>query len=141
MGLINVERLEEFKTFVREYPGLKNEVRDGKASWQRLYEEWYLYGSDDAQWNRYKPADSSAKESIQKSDALTGVEVMTQAFDYFQKMDIDKVQKTMGTVQQFIQIFQTMQGGKGSAAIGAASGLAASTPRRNYSGFFSQFDD
>ena len=142
-----MQRVEEFKDFVREHPGLKQVVREGKSTWQKLYEEWYLYGADDAQWKHYKAEketeekseSSSMEETAAKFDVTNGVEVMTQAFEYLQKMDIDKVQKTMGTVQQFIQIFQTMQGGKG-AALGAAGALAAKS-RPNYSGFFSQYDD
>ena len=47
-------QLDEFKSFVRKYPGLKNDVRSGKATWQSIYEEWYLYGEDDSQWEKYK---------------------------------------------------------------------------------------
>jgi len=127
---------------VREHPGLKERVRGGNSSWQNLYEEWYLYGSDDKQWSRYKDNDTSTSTSTnegtsdEKADQLSGVEMMTQAFEYFQKVDIDKVQKTMGTFQQFIQIFQTMQGGKG-----AGRPMIGPTPKQNFSGFFSQFDD
>ena len=140
MGLIRVEKIDEFKEFVRQYPGLKNEVRDGRSSWQNLYEEWYLYGSDDAQWDRYKSSENVSKpESDGKVDPTSGVEVMTQAFEYLQNMDIDKVQKTMGTIQQCIQIFQTMQGGKGGAI--GSGGMPSPRPKQNFSGFFSQFDD
>lgn len=31
-------QLDEFKSFVRKYPGLKNDVRSGKATWQSIYE-------------------------------------------------------------------------------------------------------
>jgi len=139
-----VEKITEFKDFVREHPGLKESVRSGNTSWQNLYEEWYLYGSDDRQWSPYKNTNTtpptSSMTSNEKADQLSGAEMMTQAFDYLQKVDMDKVQKTMGTFQQFIQIFQTMQGGKGGAA-GAAGAALGSIPRQNYSGFFSQFDD
>ena len=65
--------------------------------------------------------------------------MMAQAFQYLQKMDMNKVQQTMGTVQKFIQIFQTMQGGKGA---GAATGLgAAASQRQSFPGLFSKFDD
>ena len=143
-----MEKVTEFKEFVREHPGLKDSVRNGNTSWQNLYEEWYLYGSDDKQWSPYKndaipvtnttePANEVASNSNERADQLSGAEMMTQAFEYLQKVDVDKVQKTMGTFQQFIQIFQTMQGGKG----GAVGGALGRMPKQNYSGFFSQFDD
>jgi len=134
-----VEKITEFKEFVREHPGLKDSVRGGNTSWQNLYEEWYLYGSDDKQWGPYKENVTPVNQitSSEQADQLNGAEMMTQAFEYLQKVDIDKVQKTMGTFQQFIQIFQTMQGGKGAATGAMLGGM----PKQNYSGFFSQFDD
>lgn len=135
-----MEKITEFKEFVREHPGLKDSVRNGNSSWQNLYEEWYLYGSDDKQWSRYKDNDAPVSEVVskEKTEQLNGAEMMTQAFEYLQKVDIDKVQKTMGTFQQFIQIFQTMQGGKGQHIGGPMIGP---TSKQNFSGFFSQFDD
>jgi len=144
-----MEKVNEFKEFVRSHPGLRDEVSSGKSTWQNLYETWYLYGSEDGQWGQYKPESSTSDsenptvktEVVDSRSDLSGPEMVAQAFEYLQKIDIDKVQKTMGTFQQFIQIFQTMQGGKGagSAAAGMLGGSAM--PKQNYSGFFSQFDD
>jgi len=141
------KQLEEFKEFVRKHPGLRTLVRDGQATWQTLYEEWYLYGESDSQWNKYKEelkdkneSQSESKGSETKensgssSGTLSGTEMMTQAIQYIQKMDMNKVQQTMGTVQQFIQIFQSMQGGKGS-------GGSAPSPKQSFPGLFSKFDD
>jgi len=152
------DKLNEFKDFVRNHPGLKDEVSSGKSTYQSFYEAWYLYGPDDKQWTRYKEGSSASSNStdevVANSDSetdaksesginLNAPEMVAQVFEYLQKVDIDKVQKAMGTVQQFIQIFQTMQTGKGAAAGGLASlmGSKATTPKQNYSGFFSQFDD
>ena len=147
-----MEKVNEFKEFVRSHPGLKDEVGSGKSTWQNLYETWYLYGADDGQWNQYRSETSTSEspasetstvkaEVVDSRSDLSGPEMVAQAFEYLQKVDIDKVQKTMGTFQQFIQIFQTMQGNKGagSAAAGMLGGNAMS--KQNYSGFFSQFDD
>ena len=155
------KRVEEFKDFVRKYPGLKTVVRDGQTTWQSLFEEWYLYGEDDSQWDKYKnskPAAAepsgekktankkgSGKESPSEKDDkaktgvdgllsnISGTEMVTHALNYIQKMDMNKVQQTMGTVQQFIQIFQTMQGPKSP---GPSPGQKQSFP-----GLFSKFDD
>lgn len=151
-------QLDEFKQFVRKYPGLKYDVRNGKATWQSIYEEWYLYGEEDSQWEKYKevPTESSTSkapatntngnnatnsESKTSNSTMSGAEMMTQAFQYLQKMDMNKVQQTMGTVQKFIQIFQSFQGGSGSGT-GAGSALgAAASQRQSFPGLFSKFDD
>ena len=149
-------QLDEFKSFVRKYPGLKNDVRSGKATWQSIYEEWYLYGEDDSQWEKYKEVTQESNQSAPATDktksetkstttsnsssaTLSGTEMMAQAFQYLQKMDMNKVQQTMTTVQKFIQLFQTMQGGKGA---GTAAGLgAAASQKQSFPGLFSKFDD
>ena len=144
--------IEEFKEFVRTRPGLREAVRNGEAKWQSLYEEWYLYGSDDGQWDRYKTSTSSERVSNSNNsnnndstsstssanEQMSASEMAAQAFSYIQKMDIDKVQKTMGTVQQFIQIFQTMQAGKGG---GGAAGNITHRGQNDFSGVFSKFHD
>ena len=144
LGVVMMEKVDEFKEFVRIHPGLKEEVSAGKSTWQNLYESWYLYGPDDGQWGQYKTKNKEERSAEKagavdtKSD-LSGPEMMAQAFEYLQKVDIDKVQKTMGTFQQFIQIFQTMQGGKTGGNV--AGGMLGNAAKQNYSGFFSQFDD
>ncbi|HAX73282.1 MAG TPA: hypothetical protein DCY20_07145 [Firmicutes bacterium] len=154
------KQLEEFKLFVRDYPGLREEVRSGRATWQSLFEEWYLYGPEDGQWAKYKDVKTSTSSSSNNSNNsntstttnettssssstsaasnLSGSEMVGQVFQYIQKMDMNKVQQTMGTVQQFVKIFQTMQGGKGA---GAGSAINAATQRQPYPGLFSKFDD
>ena len=54
--------IEEFKEFVRKYPKLKYEVRDGKRTWQSIYEEWTLLG-DDGSWDAYKGEGKTSGES------------------------------------------------------------------------------
>lgn len=150
------KRVEEFKEFVRQHPGLKTVVRTGKSTWQSLFEEWYLYGADDGQWDKYKKGvktpSENEKSSGEKKDKpkgkdaksaspiipgipsnISGTEMMTTAFNYIQKMDMNKVQQTMGTVQQFIQIFQTMQGPKQQAP--------APGQKQSFPGLYSKFDD
>ena len=150
-------QLEQFKQFVREYPGLREEVRANRTTWQALYEEWYLYGSDDVQWDKYKTVtkvseaevvSESESETVEqttstaeKSSNISGTEVMTQAFQYLQKMDMNKVQQTVGTVQQFVKLFQSFSGGGGASGAAAASSVASSATRDTYPGLFSKFDD
>ena len=155
----NEERINEFKDFVRQHPGLRDEVGSGRSTWQKLYQEWYLYGPEDGVWANFKPGttDSNFNRNYSNADQvnsnmrrssndtrneLSGPEMIAQAFDYLQKVDIDKVQKTMGTFQQFIQLFQSMQNTQsGKAAANAGILGKPATTKQNYSGFFSQFDD
>ena len=44
---------EEFKLFVKKRPELINYVNNGKMTWQKFYEQWYLYGEVEAVWSKY----------------------------------------------------------------------------------------
>ena len=84
-------QVEEFKQFARKYPGLKYEVRSGKATWQSIFEEWYLYGEEDSQWEKFKeiPKDTvasketvtadekSSSDSKSSTSTMSGAEMMT----------------------------------------------------------------
>ena len=39
-------KLEQFKKFVKDKPYLANEVKDGKISWQTLYETYDIFGEE-----------------------------------------------------------------------------------------------
>ena len=41
-----MEKLEEFKIFVKDKPYLANKVKDGTFSWQTLYETYDLFGPE-----------------------------------------------------------------------------------------------
>ena len=40
----------QFKEFVKNNPKIIQEVRNGKSTWQELYEDWYLLGEEDSRW-------------------------------------------------------------------------------------------
>jgi outer membrane protein assembly factor BamD (BamD/ComL family) len=65
----------KFKEFVKNNPKLIQEVRQEKATWQELYEDWYLLGEDDERWKTVennKKNDSelagSKKNAVESND-------------------------------------------------------------------------
>ena len=58
---------EEFKNFVRTKPELIKYVQNGEMTWQKFYELYDLYGTDDKVWNKYILSDRTPMEdSISK---------------------------------------------------------------------------
>lgn len=58
---------EEFKNFVRTKPELIKYVQNGKMTWQKFYELYDLYGTDESVWNKYILDDrSGVEDSISK---------------------------------------------------------------------------
>ncbi|WP_019152914.1 YlbD family protein [Robertmurraya massiliosenegalensis] len=99
--------VQRFKEFVKEHPEMVMEVRKGKATWQELFEEWYLLGEEDSRWNETKG--TKEKEQDKK-------EWIPQIMNAVKNVDPNQLQghitnlsQALGAIQGIILQFQ---GGK-----------------------------
>ena len=83
---------DEFKAFVREKPELIKYVDEGKETWQKLYEKWSLYGSDNSIWDEYKK--SSDKISLASIN------------DFIKKIDSEQIKNGVNSLQKIIDLVQ-----------------------------------
>ena len=86
---------EEFKSFVKSKPELINYINDGTMTWQKFYELWSLYGSDDKIWNNYI-----------KKDNLIGDFNLSSIINSIKNIDMDSVKKGVTNIQKVIEIIQ-----------------------------------
>ncbi|MDD2469869.1 MAG: spore coat protein YlbD [Bacilli bacterium] len=93
-----MEKIEEFKSFVKTKPELISYVRNGEMTWQKFYELWFLYGPDSEEWNRYSNKDvkSSTKSNFSLSDL----------FNNLKKVDMDSVRTNIAGIQKAIGLVQ-----------------------------------
>ena len=99
-------RMDEFREFINKYPGLKNEVKSGKQTWQNIYEDWVILGEDDSKWNIYKNEKISDIGNKKIDDLLTTSNIKN-IFEYVKKLNPDTISKTLNTVQKVLQITQS----------------------------------
>jgi hypothetical protein len=92
----------DFKEFVRNNPKLILEVRKGKASWQELYEDWYLLGEEDSRWETVKPDNhvQSDENTDKKGDWISSI------LGTVQKMDPEQVQHYINNLSQALGAIQ-----------------------------------
>jgi hypothetical protein len=92
----------KFKEFVRNNPKMIQEVRKGNATWQELYEDWYLLGEDDSRWDSIGEEKSTELESTseKKTDWMSTITGMMK------KMDPNQVQHHINTLSQAIGAIQ-----------------------------------
>ncbi|MBM4764055.1 YlbD family protein [Bacillus sp. B15-48] len=96
--------IKQFKEFVKKNPKLVQEVRNEKATWQELYEEWYLLGEDDSRWDPYREgATEKAKTTTQENKGDWVAKVMTAV----KNMDSDQIQ---GQIHHLSQAIAAIQG-------------------------------
>ena len=78
-------QVDEFKTFVKTIPSIRDEVVKGRYTWQQLYEIYVLYGEDDKIWEPYKKSNidlSGIFEIIKNVD----LNALSRSFEGLQKI-------------------------------------------------------
>ena len=92
-----------FKEFVRNNPKLILEVRKEKATWQELYEDWYLLGEEDSRWETIKSENNeqSEEEKTEKKGDWISTIIGT-----VQKMDPEQVQHYINNLSQALGAIQ-----------------------------------
>lgn len=107
-------RMDEFRVFLKKYPGIVEDVKSGNHSWQQMYENWVILGENDTLWQKYQTV-PIVKETEQKTksnsiEELLSTTSLKNVFNYVKKIDPDSISKTLNTVQKVLQITQSFGG-------------------------------
>lgn len=101
-------KMDEFKLFVKANPFLITYIRDGKKSWQDLYEMYDIFEDDEEAWNKYLEdnVDNNREESKKDNKSSSS---FSEHIDDFIKMaknvDVDKVQEGISSLQKTLTLF------------------------------------
>ena len=112
-------RIDEFRTFVRKYPKIKDDVKNGSKTWQSLYEDWVMLGEDDSVWDIYKDSKKASDLGNKKLDDLLTTSNIKNIVEYVKKINPDSISKTLNTVQKVLQITQGLGSGASSGVYNA----------------------
>ena len=113
-------RKDEFRIFIAKNPLIKENVLNGKKTWQQIYENWVLLGENDPIWNTYRTnVNQENTTSNININNLFKSENMKQVWNYVKKINPDNVSKTLGTVQKVLQITQSFGSKPGSGLYNA----------------------
>lgn len=99
-----MSRKEEFKLFVKDHPELIKFVKSNEMTWQKFYEVYSIYGTDDSVWSKYfktldeEESSSSAKENFSISDLIEMVK----------KVDLNNVQKNITNISKALGLVQSL---------------------------------
>lgn len=85
-----MNKKEEFKNFLRKNLHLANYVKEGKTTYQHLYETFDLYGENSDVWYEYKNNKSDKNES-------TGIKSI---LNNLKNIDIDKLEENIGSLEK-----------------------------------------
>lgn len=96
-----MSKKEEFKIFVKDHPELVNYVKKDEMTWQKFFEIYSIYGTDNSVWNKYfnnENSGSLSKENIGISELVEMVK----------KVDLDNVQKNISNISKAIGLIQSL---------------------------------
>ncbi len=103
-------RMNEFRDFVSRHPFVRDDVVNGKRTWQNIYEDWVIFGEENDMWKKYQ------KEEKKETIDLLSSENLKNIMGYIKKINPDSISKTLNTVQKVLQITQGL-GNKPSSGI------------------------
>ncbi len=101
---------EQFKEFVKTKPELADYVLDGTMTWQKFYELYDLFGSDDSIWNRYT---KKSKSSFS---------------DFVSNIDVDAIQKHIESAQKALSFVSELTSKGGSDVASKVAEAASERP-------------
>lgn len=90
----------EFKEFVKNNPNLYKYVKNNEMTWQKFYEMFDLYGSENDIWKDYL----RKEEAIEK--VATSSLGLTDFVNWFKKMDLDEIQDGLNSIGRVISVLQ-----------------------------------
>lgn len=105
-------RMDEFRDFVKRHPNVRNDVLNGKRTWQQIYEDWVVLGEGDLMWQPYKNnMDKTQNQSSPKKiEDLLSSDNLKTIMGYIKKINPDTLSKTLNTIQKVLQITQSFGG-------------------------------
>ena len=89
-----MEKKENFKKFIMNYPEAIDMVRNNKTTWQKLYELYDIYGEDNSIWTEYL----NSKETINIKNILNTIK----------KINIDSLEENISSIQKVVGLLSDL---------------------------------
>ena len=92
---------DEFKTFIKDKPYLKEKVKNKKTTWQELYEHYDLYGEKDEIFSEENLNDTVEQEQTnnEKKD-----DTFSSFFNMLSGIDVDKISEGLNGMKKILNI-------------------------------------
>lgn len=110
-------RLDEFKSFVKRHPLLKQKVMSGEKTWQQLYEDYSILGEE-----AFGEIKEEKVENVEKKSSNVGTEdLIKTVVGYVKKIDPDQITKTVTSIQKVLELIGGLGAGATSGALAKKS--------------------
>lgn len=100
-----MSKIAEFKDFVKTNPTLLKYVNNNEMSWQKFYEMYDIYGSDNSIWDKYL---SKQDVTIETSKTVGFADVL----GWLKNIDLDSFQDNINSIQRVVGVLQDLGTGE-----------------------------
>ena len=93
-----MDKLSDFKDFVKTNPSLIKYVKNNEMTWQKFYELFDLYGNDSNVWGDY-----INNKTISNTTKAIG---FTDLIGWIKNIDLDSFQENINSIQRVVGVLQ-----------------------------------
>lgn len=95
-----MEKLDNFKLFVKKNPSLLKYVKNKEMTWQQFYEMYDMYGETNDIWNDY----IKKEEIISTANTIGTLDII----NWLKNVDLDKVQESINNVSRVVGVLEDL---------------------------------
>lgn len=103
-----MSKIDDFKNFVKDNPKLIKYVKSDQMTWQKFYEIYDLYGSEESAWK-----DFLSTEIVEEvAEKTTATKATADFMSWLKGIDLDSVREGVNSLQRVIGVMQDFGGNK-----------------------------
>lgn len=100
-----MSKKEEFKLFVKDHPQLIRFVKTDEMTWQKFFEVYSLYGSNEEVWNKYFTNETASEAASSNSSSSFS---LTEFIEMAKKIDLEAVQKNITSINKGLALIESL---------------------------------
>lgn len=97
-----MEKLDNFKLFVKNNPILLKYIKNNEMTWQKFYEIYDIYGEEDSAWHDYLETEKTTSETVNAAKTGASIASIGELFKLFKGIDLDNVQEGIQSIQRVV---------------------------------------
>lgn len=99
-----MSKLEEFKAFAHDKKFLRDRVKQGKTTWQELYERYDIYGPEDEIFKEKEEETKTEKEKEEDKEGEKKKEGFDSILDALSGFDVDKISDGLNGMKKILNV-------------------------------------
>ena len=99
-----MDKMTNFKEFVKNNPSLVKFVRNDEMTWQKFYEMYDMYGDSSEVWNDYL----NLKEEVKEVATATSAIGFSDILGWLKNIDLDSLQESINSVSRVVGVLQDL---------------------------------